>query len=168
MLQRRRTVFGWIGAGLMIFVMSASGGIAADSNPNDGWQPGSAYNKHYRASETDYFRANVVKVTEIVPMPGMSPGVAIMVKEAPEEEPIEVHVCPTWYMDAGGIGLRRGDRIKIRGVWAEIGGKDVFMASKIKKGNYFVLKVRLTRDGTPFWSMSEEELAKEKAAVGSQ
>jgi hypothetical protein len=36
------------------------------------------------------------------------------------------------------------------------------MASKIKKGDYFVLKVRLTKDGTPFWTMSPEQLAKEK------
>jgi hypothetical protein len=168
MLHCGRTATAWIAVGLMIFVFGASIGFADDSNRQDGWQPGSPYNQLYDASETDYFRANVVKVTEIVPMPGMSTGVAIMVKEAPDEEPIEVHVCPTWYMDTSGIGLRRGDRIKIRGVWAEIDGRDVFLAAKIKKGDYFVLKVRLTKDGKPFWSMSEEELAREKVAAGSQ
>ena len=69
---------------------------------------------------------------------------------------------------AAGFALKRGDRIKIRGVWAEINGKDVFLAAEIKKGNFFVLKVRLTKDGTPFWSMSKEELALEKNAAGSQ
>ena len=157
-----------IGVGLTFFVFTAAAGFAADANRQDGWQPGSAYNKMYDASELDAFKATVVKVTEVVPMPGMSAGVAIIVKEAPEEEPIEVHVCPTWYMDKGGVGLKRGDRVKIRGVWAEIDGKDVFLASKIKKGDYFVLKVRLTKDGKPFWSMSQEELEQETASVGSQ
>jgi len=133
-----------------------------------GWEIGSPYNKFYSASELDAFKARIVKVTEVVPMPGMTPGVALHIKESPDDEVIVVHVCPTWYMKSGSIGLKRGDRVKVRGVWAEINGKDVFMASKIKKGNYFVLKVRLTKDGTPFWTMSEDELNKEKTAVGSK
>ena len=167
MFSYRRTAAALFGAGLMLVVFAAGAGFAADPNRQDGWEPGSPYNKLYNANEIDYFRANVVKVTEVVPMPGMSAGVALLVKEAPDDEPIEVHVCPTWFMDKGGIGLKRGDRVKIRGVWAEINGKDVFMAAKIKKGDYFVLKVRLTKDGKPFWAMSEEELAHERAAVGS-
>lgn len=133
-----------------------------------GWEIGSPYNTFYDASEYDSFRANIVKVTEVVPMPGMSAGVALHVKESPDDEVIVVHVCPTWYIKPGDIGLKRGDRVKVRGVWAEINGKDVFLASKIKKGEYFVLKIRLTKDGTPFWTMSEEDLNKEKVAVGSK
>ena len=93
-------------------------------------------------------------------MPGMSPGVVMIVKES-DDEAIDVQICPTWYRDAESIGLKRGDQVKIRGVWAEIGGKDIFMASKIKKGDYFVLKVRLTKDGTPFWTMTPQQLAAE-------
>ena len=168
MFHFRRITIALIAVMLPVFLLSIANAVAADANRKDGWEQGSPYNKLYDASETDYFRANVVKVKEIVPMQGMSAGVALIVKEAPDEEPIEVHVCPKWYMDKGGIGLKRGDRIKIRGVWAEIDGKDVFLAAKIKRGNYFVLKVRLTKDGKPFWSMTEEELNKEKTAVGSQ
>jgi hypothetical protein len=98
---------------------------------------------------------------EAAPMAGMLPAVVLQVKES-EGETVDVHVCPSWYIEPGSVGLKRGDKVKIRGVWAEIGGHDVFMASKIKKGDYFVLKVRLTKDGTPFWTMSPEQLAKEK------
>jgi len=53
-------------------------------------------------------------------------------------------------------------RIKIKGVWAEINGKDVFMASKVKQDPDFeIIKVRLTKDGTPFWTMNSEQLAME-------
>jgi hypothetical protein len=129
-----------------------------------GWEKGGAYDKAYNPSELEQFRATVVKVTTLVPMPGMAPGVALVVKEAEEDdETILVHVCPEWYMDGKGIGIRKGDRLKIRGSWAEIDGKDIFMASKIKRGDYFVLKVRLTKDGTPFWTLSPEEIAREQA-----
>jgi len=154
---------------ILFLCLSGTAGVHAGSQKDmGGWERGSPYNKLYDASEVDSFKASIVKVTEIVPMPGMSPGIVLHVKESPDDEVIVVQVCPTWYMKSRGIGLKRGDRIKVRGVWAEINGKDVFMASKIKKGNYFVLKIRLTKDGTPFWTMSEEELVKEKTAVGSK
>jgi hypothetical protein len=38
------------------------------------------------------------------------------------------------------------------------------MASKVKQGEHFEFKVRLTKDGTPFWTMSEDELARELAS----
>jgi hypothetical protein len=76
---------------------------------------------------------------------------------------IEAHVCPEWFCSIKDIGLKKGDRVKIRGCWAEINGKDIFMVSKIKKGDYFQYKVRLTKNGKPFWSMSPEELAYERA-----
>jgi hypothetical protein len=48
----------------------------------------------------------------------------------------------------------------LRGHYAEINGKEVIMAAKLKKkGKTF--KVRLTSDGTPFWTMSPARLQKE-------
>jgi hypothetical protein len=153
----------WTVVVLLSVSLVVTAGVAAADPPEEkgGWEAGSAYNQLYQVSELETFRAQVVKVMEVTPMPGMSPGVALQVEED-EGEAVEVHVCPNWYMDAGSIGLRRGDKVKIRGVWAEIEGRDVFMAAKIKKGDYFVLKVRLTKDGTPFWTMSPEQLAMEK------
>jgi len=34
----------------------------------------------------------------------------------------------------------------------------------VKKGDFHEYKVRRTRDGTPYWTMTSEELAKETAA----
>ncbi|MGD2269998.1 MAG: hypothetical protein PVI06_06315 [Desulfobacterales bacterium] len=157
------------GAIILVFgcwSLNISFGIAAEKKDMGGWEAGSPYNQLYDVSELEYFRAWVVKVTEIVPMPGMSPGVGLHIREGntPDSEIIVVHVCPTWFIKPHSIGLKPGDRIKIRGVWAEINGEDVFMAAKIKKGNYFVLKVRLTRDGKPFWAMDPKELAAEQEA----
>lgn len=133
------------------------------SQPEDlgGWGEDSPYNKLYKPSELDKFRCTVEKVIEVVPMEGMSPAIALIADEGDGEE-FMIHVGPKWFL-GDSIGIRRGDRIKIRGSWAEINGKDVFMAAKIKRGDYFVLKVRLTANGKPFWTMSPEELARERA-----
>jgi hypothetical protein len=127
-----------------------------------GWEIGSPYNQYYKVSELDNFRATVIDIKEVIPMEGMSPATAITIRESDEDPPILVHIAPTWFVEKDTLGLKKGDRIKIRGVWAEIEDQDVFMAAKIKKGDYYELKVRLTRDGTPFWTMSEAQLAKER------
>jgi len=143
-------------------------GTAPAQNPRDmgGWEKDSTYNRHYAATEMDDFKGIVVGITEIVPLPGMSPGVALEVREGKgaDSETITVHLGPSGFLDPKNLGLKKGDRVKIKGVWAEIDGKDVFMAAKVKKGDYFELKVRLTQDGTPFWTMSPEQLEKERKA----
>jgi hypothetical protein len=163
----KRLKLGVIILAVGFWLLNISMAMTADKKDMGGWEIGSPYNKHYDVSEVERFRAWVVKVAETVPMPGMSPGVALHVREgnAPGDEITVVHVCPTWFIKPSSIGLKPGDRVKIRGVWAEINGKDVFMASKIKKGDYFSLKVRLTKDGRPFWTMDPQELAAEREAA---
>ena len=123
-----------------------------------GWEIDSPYNQLYDARELDSFKGYVKKIFTLVPMPGMAPATAIVVAES-EEDLNVVHVCPEWFAGPGDIGIRRGDRVKVKGVWAEIDGEFVFMASKVKKGDYFEFKVRITKDGTPFWTLSPEEQA---------
>lgn len=140
-------------------------GFAGDQKNMGGWEIDSPYNRLYNANELDRIKGRIEDIKEVVPLPGMSPGVALVVRETPEDETILVHLCPTWHMDSKSTGLRKGDLVKIRGVWIEIGDNDAFAAAKITRGEDFVLKVRLTKDGKPFWVMDPYELAKEKAAT---
>jgi hypothetical protein len=90
----------------------------------------------------------------------MSPATALDVREG--SDVFEVQLCPTWYRKPSEIRLEKNARIKLKGVWAEVNGKDVFMASKIKKDpDIEIIKVRLTKDGTPFWTMTPEQIAME-------
>lgn len=52
--------------------------------------------------------------------------------------------------------------MRIRGAWATINGREVFMASKIKR-DHLEVKVRLPSDGTFFWTLPRQQLGKEKA-----
>ncbi len=133
---------------------------AEEKRDMQGWEIGSPYNKLYDVREFEKIRAWVIRVKEVIPMPGMSPATALDVREGAYV--YEVHLCPTWYRKPSEIRLKKNERIKIKGVWAEINGKDIFMASKIKKDpNTEIIKVRLTKDGTPFWTMTPEQLAME-------
>jgi hypothetical protein len=148
---------------VIFLLVLGSTGFAQEKTGTGGWELGSPYNKFYKANELDSFKGRVEEIMELVPIPGMSPGVALIVSESKTEK-VLVHVAPSWFLNIRRVGVKKGDRVKVRGVWAEINGKEVFMASKITKGDHFALKVRLTKDGTPFWTMSAEQLAKERAA----
>ena len=135
--------------------------VQAGEKPDmQGWGLDDPYNKLYDVREFEKIRAWVVRVKEVVPMPGMSPATALDVREG--SDVFEVHLCPAWYRKPSEIRLKKNERIKLKGAWAEINGRDVFMASKIKKDPDFeIIKVRLTKDGTPFWTMTPEQLAME-------
>ena len=138
-----------------------SSSVLSQKSDMGGWEIDGEYNKNFNADEFDSFRGNIVGITKVVPLPGMSPGIALLLGIAGGEV-ITVHVCPLWFENPGNIGVRNGDRVKVRGAWAEINGEEVFMLSKLKKGNDFEYKVRLTKDGTPLWTMPPEELERER------
>ena len=145
---------------LLFFAVGVSYAPAEEKPDMQGWGIDDPYNKLYDVREYEKIRASVVRVKEVVPMPGMSPATALDIREGAYE--IEVHLCPTWYREPSEIRLKRNERIKVKGVWAEINGKDIFMASKVKKDpDTEIIKVRLTKDGTPFWTMTPERLAME-------
>jgi len=135
--------------------------VQAEEKPDmKGWGVDDPYNQLYDVREFEKIRGYVVRVKEVVPMPGMSPATALDVREGAYE--FEVHLCPTWYRNPSEIQLKKNAQIKLKGVWAEVNGKDIFMASKIKKDpDIEIIKVRLTKDGTPFWTMTPEQLAME-------
>ena len=145
---------------LLSIAFGVSHTMAEEKKDMQGWEVGSPYNQLYDVREFEKIRAWVIRVKEVVPMPGMSPATALDVREGADV--FEVHLCPTWYRKPSEIRLRKNMRIKLKGVWAEINGKDVFMASKIKQDpNIEIIKVRLTKDGTPFWTMTPQQLAAE-------
>lgn len=148
---------------LMLFVIPASQLFAQDQAGLQGWEINSEYNSLYNSKELDRIKGVITKFVEVTPMEGMAPGTALYLDEG-DGEKILVHLCPAAYAEADKTGLRKGVETKIRGSWAVIGDQDVFIASKAKQGEHFEFKVRLTSDGTPFWTMSPEQLAKELAS----
>lgn len=125
-----------------------------------GWEKDSPYNKLYNYKERDSLKGKLLKFKKITPLKGMTPATSFIIKEG--DEHITVHLCPWDYASPKETGLRKGVKTKVKGVWAVIDDEDVFIAAKAKQGDDFEFKVRLTKDGTPFWTMSPEEIAAEK------
>ena len=149
---------------LVVFVLALGNSglsVAQDKPDLAGWGKDGEYNKNYQTSEFDEFKGTVEEIIEIKPLPGMAPGVGLKIKDQ-DKDMVTVHLGPKSFVKVDSIGLKKGDRVKVKGAWAQIEGKDVLMASKVKKGENVELKVRRTKDGMPFWVMSPEELAKEK------
>lgn len=135
---------------------------ASEQAGYDGWEKDSAYDEYYNYKERDSLKGKVVQLKEVTPLPGMAPGTAFVLEEGGEK--ILVHLCPVAFSAPDETGIRKGIKTKVSGSWAVIEGEDVFIAAKVKQGENFVFKVRLTKDGTPFWSLSPEELKKELAS----
>lgn len=139
---------------------AAQGG---DSQTNyAGWEEDSEYNEYYNYKERDSLKGEVVKFKKITPLAGMAPGTAFIFAEG--DDKFLVHLCPWDYANPKETGIRKDVKTKIKGSWAYINGEDVFLAAKVKQGDSFEFKVRLTKDGKAFWNMNPEELAKEKAS----
>ena len=144
---------------IAVFLFSAQFTKAGDIK---GWEINSKYNSYYDYKERDSLKGILTKFKKITPLPGMVTGTAFILQEGDED--ILVHLCPQSFANAKETGLRRGVKTKVKGSWAFIDDQDVFMAAKVKQGEHFAFKVRLTKDGTPFWTMTPGELAKEKAS----
>jgi hypothetical protein len=134
--------------------------VPAGADKPTGWESNSEYNKLYDADAVDRIKAVVLDVIDIVPLPGMSKGVGLKVEDINEGVTYIVHICPQSYKTKRSIGIKKGDKLNLRGCFVEIGGEELIMASKIKFKNK-TLKVRLSSDGRPFWTLSPEELKKE-------
>lgn len=131
-------------------------GFSEQSFDTTGWEETDAYNQYYDVNTTAKLKGVVAGFKEEPPMEGMSPGVVMVVRTCLSM--VDIHICPSWFLRPSDIRIRKGSAVTVKGCWADIQGKSVFMASKIKKNHHLVLKVRLTKTGKPFWTFTPEDL----------
>jgi hypothetical protein len=146
---------------LVMFLLCPNLGTAEEKKDMGGWERNGKYDKLYVPSERDSIKGIVTGFKDIIPFPGMSPGVALLLKD-PDGDILTVHLGPRWFVDPAAIGVKKDDKIKVKGVWVELNNEDIIIASKISKGDFFEYKLRLTKDGTPFWTLSKEDLERER------
>jgi hypothetical protein len=147
--------------GVMVFFLWACPGVAEERKDMGGWERNGKYDKLYVPSDRDSIKGIITGFKEVVPFPGMSPGVALLLKD-PDGDIVTVHLGPRWFVDPAAIGVKKDDKVKVKGVWVELNNEDIIIASKISKGDFFEYKLRLTKDGTPFWTLSKEDLERER------
>ena len=148
------------------FGFPATGRAMAAGEPAiEGWEKGAPYHKLYNPKKYTSFKGTVEEIIDVVPMQGMAPGTGLLVRTSKGKE-ITVHLGPKSFVDVTPIGLKKGDKVKVMGVYASADKKKFFIASKVKKGEFVQVKLRRTSDGVPFWTMTMDELAEFTAEFG--
>ncbi|WP_319764308.1 hypothetical protein [Maridesulfovibrio sp.] len=149
---------------LCLTLLSASLAFAGEMNIK-GWEKGSEYDNLYDNTDRDVFKGTLVDIENITPMDGMAEGIAVLVKDKEDGEEVLVHLGPKDFVEPRIKDLRPGVRVKVYGVLIELNGEYEYMAAKLKAGEERKYKFRLTKDGTPFWSLSPEALKKEESGM---
>jgi len=149
----------------MAFLLTAALAQAGSKAAPDitGWEKGGEYDRLFDSKESDSFKGRVVRILDVTPLPGMAAGVGLQVEDKKDKTHEIVHLGPKDFVDLASIGLKEGDEVKVAGAWAEFDGQDIMLAVKVKKGENTQLKVRRTKDGFPFWSMTPDERQRELA-----
>ncbi len=127
-----------------------------------GWGKGSKYNSFYNPNEYTRIKGIFESFKTVIPLEGMEPGLAMVILLKQNNKKVTVHLGPKPFTKFLRMAFKKGDIVKIKGVWAKINGKKVFIASKVRNGEYFEFKLRRTKDGIPYWTLSKEEIIKEK------
>lgn len=155
-----RTIRWWLPPLLIMF--SSVLGLGASDAVLHGWEADGAYNQLYDPGRRIRIKGEVFGIKEIIPMPGMAPGIALDIVTS-EGERVMAHLGPKWFCPVSTLKVKSGERVRLYGVWAHIGQERVFLAAKLKKGDFYEIKFRLTKNGQPFWTMTPEQLARELA-----
>lgn len=134
---------------------------AAEQQDIAGWENGSEYNRLYRVDKRVKLKGTMAEIIDLVPMQGMAPGIGMVILLR-DGEKVNVHLAPKWFAKFLSYGFNKGDRVNVKGCWAEISGNKVFLASKVRNGEYFEMKFRRTRDGRPYWTLKPEEMIQER------
>lgn len=141
-------------------VLSAAGGL-------DGWEADSDYQKLVNTQEFDQFDATINRIIQVTPKDGMAEGMGFLITMRGDSEEITAHFGPAAFVKPRIRELRPGMMVKVYGFWADLDGEEIFILTKAKidkDGDARQIKVRRTKDGYPWWSLTPEELAKEETA----
>jgi hypothetical protein len=111
--------------------------------------PGAAMCCHkYDAEKVTMISGEIVEIERTTCETGKTKGIHLTLKT--DEEKVEVHLGPAWFLDAQEGEFAAGDMIEVKGCKITAEGKSAFIAAKIAKGDA-VLVLR-DDEGWPVWS----------------
>lgn len=112
-----------------------------------GWGHGSQYGRMYDSNSVETISGEVVSVDTFTPMGGMSGGMNLRLKA--DDETVDVHLGPAWYLQNQDISIEPKDKIEVKGSKVDFNGQFVLMAAQVKKGDA-TLMLR-DESGFPVW-----------------
>lgn len=112
-----------------------------------GWGHHSQYGRMYDSNNLTTVSGEVVSVDTFTPRGGMSGGMHLQLKT--DDETLDVHLGPAWYLQNQDIQIRPEDKIEVTGSKVDFSGQSAVMAASVKKGDTTLM----LRDdnGFPVW-----------------
>ncbi len=112
-----------------------------------GWGHHSQYGRMYDSNNLTTVSGEVVSVDTFTPRSGMSGGMHLMLKT--DDETLDVHLGPAWYLQNQDIQIQPEDKIEVTGSKVNFAGQPAMMAASVKKGDTTLM----LRDdsGFPVW-----------------
>ncbi|MGD8996155.1 MAG: hypothetical protein PVH34_13125, partial [Syntrophobacterales bacterium] len=106
-------------------MLGVENAYAAEKADSTGWEKEGVYNRLYRVDQYQKIKGTLVEIIEIKPMPGMAPGMGLIMISRKKEK-VTVHLGPKWFVHFLMRGFKPGDSIKVKGAWAQIKGERFF------------------------------------------
>jgi hypothetical protein len=104
------------------------------------------HGRMYDAAKAETVTGDVVSVGQVS---RKGQGIGLTLKTG--NGTMTVHLGPNWYFErAGGLKIKAGDTVEVKGVRSLRRGDEVFIAAEVKKGGD-VLKLR-DEQGVPIWA----------------
>jgi len=114
-----------------------------------GWGPGTEYTKKFDPNTVSTVQGTVLSKGFFTPEKGAGPGERLRVR-TDDGKTVIVHLGPRSHLESENISFQKGDKITITGSKAEIYGRNVIIATQVKKGDQ---TIQLRDDqGKPVWS----------------
>lgn len=122
--------------------------FAGNIYSQNGWGPGSNYNRLYDTKTIETIKGQVISIDQISPDKNMSAGIHLLLNT--ENGNISVHLGPAWYIDNQDIQISKDDNISVTGSRVTYNDSPIIIAKEVVKGDQ-VLKLR-DDNGYPLWS----------------
>lgn len=118
------------------------------SYPNQGYPRHRGWGRIYNLNTVETISGKVISINAITSRQGMSQGVHLQLKT--EQEVINVHLGPSWYLDNQNLQIQPKDKIEVTGSKVNFDGQPSLIAAQVKKGkDTLVLR---DENGFPVWS----------------
>lgn len=128
-------------------------GGGADRGAMGGWQSNSKYSQLFNKKSVDKWKGTIVRTDSVVPLKGMDPGTALIVKVEGQGN-MNVQLGPEWFIKRQQDKFAEGDEIEIVGSKVDVDQKSVIMATQIRmQGRSLTLR---NADGVPTWDAWQE------------
>jgi sporulation protein YlmC with PRC-barrel domain len=131
---------------------------APTSEPRGGgWGVDTPYGRLYDPEKEETISGQVVSIETSAPMPGMAPGMQMLVQTEDGQSTRE-QVGPAWYLERQDLDMQKNTHVQVTGARADIDGQPVLMAREVQ----FDGQVITLRDaqGMPMWSSLRGAAAK--------